>query len=174
MTDRKTDIRQKMILARQLLIEAAERIDEQSAIASTENPSWTVRDILAHVTGSEQGLLRNVERFLAGGELPAGFSLDVWNQRQVEKRRPMDISAMLANLEASRKEAWTLLDRLSEADMDVPGIHPAGFATTVAGLFLTIANHELDHGNEIRAALGLPVIEIADWRQAFAASGEKA
>lgn len=165
--DRKTPIRQYLTEARQLLLEAVAALDDETALLPTTNPEWRVRDILAHLAASERGLLRNVERFLAGGELPADFSLDVWNQRQVAKRRDATIADLLAELAASRAEVWAVLDRLDEADLDVSGTHPAGMRTTVAGLFYTIANHELDHGNEIRATLGLPIVRQADWRQAF-------
>ncbi len=166
--DRKTFIRQELAEARLLLLEAAAAIDDETAIAGTENPQWRVRDILAHLAGAERGLLRTVERFLARGELPPGFSLDIWNQRQVEKRQPAGVADLVAELAASRDEAWAMLDRLSDSEMDVAGLHPAGLPTTVAGLFLTIAYHELDHGNEIRQTLALPIVRRADWSQALA------
>lgn len=168
MSERKAVIRQQMEEARRLLMEAVAAIDAETAIASTENPNWRVRDILAHVAGAERGLLRTAERFLIGGELPPGFSLDIWNQRQVEKRQQAEIAELTAELAASREEAWAMLDRLTEDEINVPGLHPAGLRTTVAGLFLTIAYHELDHGNEIRQALALPITRRADWSQALA------
>lgn len=167
MSDRKTTIRQRLTEARELLLQAAAALDETTIVASTENPHWRVHDMLAHVAASERGMLRNVDRFLAGGDLPAGFSLDIWNQRQVDKRQAASVEELLAELEASRAEAWVLLDRLSDSDLDVQGVHPAGLRTTVAGLFLTIANHELDHGKEIRTAVGLPILMTADWQQAL-------
>ena len=171
MSDRKTKIRAEMKRAWELLLEAAVQIDETTAIASTENPAWRVRDILAHVSGAEGGLSATVQRFLAGTDLPDGFSLDYWNQRQVEKRAEKAVPDLLADMAASRAQAWVLLDSLSEEQLDVVGVHPAGFGTTVAGLFYTIANHELDHGNEIRRALGLPISVTADWRLALQTDG---
>ncbi|MCO6451092.1 MAG: DinB family protein [Caldilineales bacterium] len=172
MNDRKTHIRQKMEAARVLLVDVASQIDDGTAVASTENPNWRVRDILAHVSAAEAGLLATVQRFLAGTELPPGFSLDYWNQRQVEKRAEAGVADLLAALADSRSQAWALLDSLRESDLDVVGVHPAGFRTTVAGLFYTIANHEIDHGNEMRRAMGLPVKVTADWKLALQMEGE--
>jgi len=166
MATEKETIRQRLQAARALLLDAAAHIDETAAVASTENPNWRVRDILAHVAGAEMGLLRTAERFLAGGELPPGFDLDLWNQRQVEKRDERSIAELIAELEASRGAVWRMLDALSPAQLAVTGAHPAGFRTNVAGIFHTIANHELDHGNEIRAALGLPITQQARWQEA--------
>ena len=167
MTDRKELIRQQMQEARILLLEALADLDDDMAVASTENPEWRVRDILAHLAGSEPGLLNTIERFLAGIELPAGFDLDRWNRGQVRKQADSTIESLVLSLQSSREQTGLLLDRLSEEDLDVVGTHPAGFRTTVEGIFFTIANHELDHGNEIRTTLGLPVTRQADWSQAM-------
>jgi hypothetical protein len=142
------------------------------AVASTENPEWRVCDILAHLAGAEPGLLSTIKRFLTGTELPPDFDLDRWNRRQVEKQADLSIEDLVLSLQESRRQAWPLLDSLSEEDLDVVGTHPAGFRTTVEGIFTTIANHELDHGNEIRHALGLPVSMETDWRAVFNHSKE--
>lgn len=167
MSDQKEFIRRQLQEARTLLLEAVTGLDDDMAVASTENPEWRVRDILAHLAASEPGLLHNINRFLAEEELPSGFDLDRWNRRQVAKQSATTVEDLLLALQTSRKQALAMLDSLSEDDLAVTGTHPAGFDTTVAGIFLTIANHELDHGNEIRTALGLPVIKQADWKQAM-------
>ena len=172
MTDRKELIRQKMEEARALLLGAVADLDDNMAVASTENPEWRVRDILAHLAMAEPGLLSTVQRFLAGTDLPPGFDLDRWNRSQVKKRANQNIESLVLSLQTSREQAWLLLDSLSAENLDVVGTHPTGLTTTVEGLFLTIANHELDHGNEIRTALDLPVTEQADWHQVMQAQQE--
>ena len=164
MTDQKAAIRERMETARRLLLEVIEQLDDETAMTSTENPKWTLHDILAHLSAAERGLLATIQRFLSGTELPEGFDLNYWNERQVEKRKDRTVAELTADLRASREQAWQLLDSLGETELAVTGTHPAGFRTTVAGIFYTIANHELDHGNEMRRALGLPIVEEADWR----------
>lgn len=162
-SERKTHIRHYMQAARQALLEVLEHIDEDARVTPTENPQWRVGEIVAHLAASEKGMLRNVDRFLAGQELPEGFSLAYWNERQVTKRAQTPLQDLVAELKASREQAWAILERLRESELDVAGTHPAGFRTTVAGLFYTIANHELEHGNEIRRALGLETPLQPDW-----------
>ena len=159
MSERKEQLRQQLNEARAYLLAVAEQIAPEQALASTENPLWNVHDILAHITISERGLQGTIRRFLAGQELPADFSLDIWNRRQVDKQREQSIGGLLASLAASRQDTWALLDSLSEEQLDVPGAHPAGFRTTVAGIFRLLAFHERDHGQQIAAALGLPTAE---------------
>ena len=104
-----------------------------------------------------------VQRFLAGGALPENFSLDYWNQRQVEKQKERSVSDLLAGLAASRVDTLALLDSLSDDQLTVRGMHPAGFESSVGGIFKVIAHHERLHGQEIALALGLPVETRATW-----------
>ena len=109
---------------------------------STENPLWNVHDLLAHLAIAERGLQATVKRFLAGEALPDGFSLDYWNQRQVAKLKERTVVEMLAGLQAGRQETLAVLDSLTDDQLAIRGVHPAGFETSVAGVFRVMAWHE--------------------------------
>ena len=163
MTDRRQRIHTELAQSRAYLLSVAEQIGPEQAVASTENPAWNVHDLLAHLAGAERGLQGTVQRFLAGQPLPEGFSLDFWNQRQVEKQKERSVADLLAGLQASRVDTLALLDSLSDEQLAVRGLHPAGFETSVGGIFRVMAMHELDHGQEIALALGLPVEKRVQW-----------
>jgi uncharacterized protein (TIGR03083 family) len=163
MTDRKQRIRDQLAESRAYLLSVAGQISPDQVLASTENPAWNVHDLLAHLAGAERGLQGTVQRFLAGQPLPEGFSLDYWNQRQVEKQKERSVADLLAGLAASRMDTLALLDSLSDEQLAVRGLHPAGFETSVGGIFRVMAMHELDHGQEIALALGLPVEKRVQW-----------
>ncbi len=163
MSDRKQRIHTQLAESRAYLLSVAERIGLEQAVASTENPAWNVHDLLAHLAVAERGLQGTVQRFLAGQPLPDGFSLDYWNQRQVAKQKERSVADLLASLEASRVDTLALLDSLSDEQLAVRGVHPAGFETSVGGVFRVMAMHELDHGQEIALALGLPVEKRVQW-----------
>jgi len=156
-------IRARLEEARQELLDVLGKITPDTEVKSTENPAWTVHDIAAHVTLSERGLQATIQRFLEGVELPADFSLDVWNERQVKKAQARTLANMIAGLTASRKETLELLESLTDEQMAVEGMHPAGFRTTVAGVFKVMAYHERLHGAEMARALGLPAPHIPAW-----------
>lgn len=163
MTDRKQRIHDQLAESRAYLFSVAEQISPDQVLSSTENPAWNVHDLLAHLAGAERGLQGTVQRFLAGQPLPDGFSLDYWNQRQVEKQKERSVADLLAGLQASRVDTLALLDSLSDEQLAVRGLHPAGFETSVGGIFRVMAMHELDHGQEIALALGLPVEKRVQW-----------
>ena len=163
MGDRKQRIQTELAESRAYLLSVAEQISPEQTLASTENPVWNVHDLLAHLAGAERGLQATVQRFLADQPLPDGFSLDYWNQRQVEKQKERSVADLLAGLEASRIDTLALLDSLTDEQLAVRGMHPAGFETSVGGIFRVMAMHELDHGQEIALALGLPVETRVQW-----------
>lgn len=163
MSDRKQRIVTQLAESRAYLFSVAEQIGPEQAIATTENPAWNVHDLLAHLAGAERGLQGTVQRFLAGQPLPDGFSLDIWNQRQVAKQQERSVADLLASLALSRVDTLALLDSLSDEQLAVRGLHPAGFETSVGGIFRVMAMHELDHGQEIALALGLPVEKRVEW-----------
>ena len=156
-------IRARLEEARQELLDVLGQITPDTEVKSTENPAWTVHDIAAHVTLSERGLQATIQRFLDGVELPADFSLDVWNERQVQKAQTRGLDDMIAALTASRQHTLELLASLTDEQMAVEGMHPAGFRTTVAGVFKVMAYHERLHGAEMARALGLPAPHIPAW-----------
>ena len=163
MTDRRQRIHTQLAESRAYLVSVAQQIGPEQTLASTENPAWNVHDLLAHLAVAERGLQGTVQRFLAGQPLPDGFSLDIWNQRQVAKQQERSVPELLASLEASRVDSLALLDSLSDEQLAVRGLHPAGFETSVGGIFRVMAMHELDHGQEIALALGLPVEKRVEW-----------
>lgn len=163
MSSRKQDLRAELTEARAYLLSVAGQIGPDQALNSTENPAWNVHDLLAHLAGAERGLQATVQRFLRGEDLPEGFSLDYWNQRQVEKAQARSIDDLLASLAASREGTWALLDSLGDEQLAAAGRHPAGFDTTVAGVFRILALHERDHGQELAAAIGLDPGERVEW-----------
>jgi uncharacterized protein (TIGR03083 family) len=163
MSDRKQRLYDQLAENRAYLLSVAGQIGPEQAVASSENPQWNVHDLLAHLAVAERGLQGTVQRFLVGQPLPEGFSLDIWNQRQVAKQQERSVAELLASLESSRVETLALLDSLSDEQLAVRGLHPAGFESSVAGIFRVMALHELDHGQEIALALGLPVEKRVEW-----------
>lgn len=134
---------------------------------ATANPKWTVKDTFAHLAASGPGLLATVERFLEGRDLPDNFSLDYWNERQVQKRADVSAQALLDEVRAAHERAKAMLTTLSDEQLAVRGTHPAGTEISVAGVFHLIAQHELAHLADVAQALEIPVAYRASWRDPF-------
>ncbi|MEI2690600.1 MAG: maleylpyruvate isomerase N-terminal domain-containing protein [Anaerolineae bacterium] len=104
MTNRRQRIHSELAESRAYLLSVAQQIGPDQVLASSENPAWNVHDLLAHLAVAERGLQGIVQRFLAGEALTEGFSLDIWNQRQVAKQKERSVAELLASLALSRVE----------------------------------------------------------------------
>jgi uncharacterized damage-inducible protein DinB len=156
MTDRKQAIREHLAATRAALLQVTSRLsadDWQRTVASSEG-AWTVKQVIAHVASAEPGQLVTGQRMLTGeAKLGEGFSLDFWNQRQVEKRKDQTPQALLDEMAASRQKLLAWVEGLGDTDLDKSGQHGRGDVITVEQLCYRVGEHEAEHAAEIRRAL---------------------
>ena len=100
-----------------------------AAVAVPACPSWSVRDVLAHVTGLYSDIV--------SGNI-GGAATDAWTAAQVEARRSMTIDELLAESDEVGPKLAAMID-------DFPGRYGA---QVVADLAV--------HEHDIRGALGRP------------------
>ncbi|QLQ06853.1 MAG: maleylpyruvate isomerase N-terminal domain-containing protein [Anaerolineae bacterium] len=101
LAERKNRLRHKLAKARAELMTILQQVQPADATRSTENPLWTVRDLVSHLAVAEVGLQSTVKRFLAGAELPPDFDLNTWNERMVQRAQSRTLEDLLAGLQAS-------------------------------------------------------------------------
>src|SRR5262249_16352217 len=122
MSDRKALLLHRITAGRAALTAAIESIGDNEWDHPTSNPSWTARDLLTHLSIAEPGLLARMRRILDGtSQLPPGFDLNLYNQRQVAKRQGESVATLRAALDDSRPQVLALLDGLSDEQLDVRG-----------------------------------------------------
>lgn len=141
--------------ARRDTVALAKSLTPQELALALREGTWTVKDMLVHMTTSEAGLV-NTARRIAKGHAHArpGFNIHDFNQQQVEKHRSTEVDALLAELEASRAEMRRALQEMSEVDLAAQGFMSSGSATDVVGVFRRIGEHEREHCRDIREAIG--------------------
>jgi len=156
MSDRKQAIRQHLEVTRAALLDliaGLEAKDWDRPVASSEG-AWTVKQALAHLAAAEPGQLGTGQRMLTSeAKLGEGFSLNIWNQRQVAKRKDRAPADLLNDMAASRQQLLAWIDGLAEADLDKSGQHARGDVITVEQLCFRIGEHEAQHAAEIGRAL---------------------
>ncbi len=156
MSERKVAIRRHLEQTRAEVLAIASQLreDDWEKPVQGEGGKWTARQVLAHLAAAEIGQMSRIQRVLAGERyMPEGFNLDVWNDRQIQKRENQRVEDILKDLEASRQALLQLLDSLSEEQLDIEGQHAIGAMMTVEQMFYHLGNHERDHAAELRQAL---------------------
>jgi len=110
--------------------------------------TWSIRDIIAHISGWQQEMTPALER-LARGERPisAGVSyddVDVWNARFASARRGREVTDVLLELDRTH-------ERFMHAAAQVPDDRYVPDKTAWKIVDLNGAHHYREHGDEIRA-----------------------
>ncbi len=159
MTDRKQAIREQLAATRAPLMALAERLNAAGPAAwetrvQGDDGRWTARQVFAHLSASEAGQLKTLQGIADGGEgVPAGFDLDRWNNRTVEKQADRSGPDLVAALQASRRDLLATLDALTPEQLDRAGRHGRGDTVTVESIFYRIGEHEQEHVNLMERVL---------------------
>jgi uncharacterized protein (TIGR03083 family) len=150
MSDRKQALRDRLKAGRAALDAAILGLTDDDWDRPTSNPAWTARDLLTHLTIAEPGLLLRTRRILEGtSQLPPGFDLNVYNERQIAKRRGESVSTLRSALDESRGQLLSFLDSLDDDQFDQRGWHASGREVTVSEMFEILAWHEETHAKDI-------------------------
>ena len=127
-------------------------------VYSSEEGTWTVKDLLGHLADGERGNLGQAKRLVAGKQtVPEDFDLDRWNRgavRRASEKSPADLLELIA---ISYAGALAFLDTLGESDLDKVGLHSSGETMTTGGFLRRMVNHRLEHVTDIQSELEKPV-----------------
>jgi len=103
---------------------------EEKEWGKKASDKWTAKDYLAHlVVGQEETSNRVTRQAIAGqpGEIP-GYrgreGINEYNQEMLAQVRDLPVPELLGRLKATVEEHLSMLDGLSEADLDKPVVHP--------------------------------------------------
>jgi len=114
-------------------------------------PTWTIKHILAHLSGWDEACIATIEAFLNGDQFatPAARGVDFYNAHSVETRQELDFDHIRREYEFTRTQYKTLLERLPAEKIDEVVVLPWGERAPIARLITAFADHEAGHAVEI-------------------------
>ncbi|MCA1817861.1 MAG: DinB family protein [Acidobacteria bacterium] len=154
---------------RRRLVARVEGLGEARANASAGG--WSVAQIVEHLSRTERGVARTLEKILseaAGGDGDATrafapFSLDDYVERSRERKfeapefirpRGLALTESLARLRESRAQLESLRPRFESADYSRQFAHPAFGMLNVGQWLAFVGMHEERHLRQIERTLG--------------------
>jgi hypothetical protein len=157
MSDQKADLRMKLTASRQEMLALMGGLDEAAwgTAVFAEDASWSVLDLLRHVTDAENSMTALMARIRDGGEgVPEDFDLDRWNASRLKKIQTKTPTDLVADMQQNRTNLFAFMESLTEEDWQKKGRHGSGRIMTIEEICHIIADHERLHAADIRAALG--------------------
>ena len=120
----------------------------------SEDPGWTVQQVLAHfitIEWSMHWLFRNI---LSGGEgSPQDFDLDRYNESQTRKLDGVPLDELIDQLRQVRQETIGIVSAMTESDLDREGRHAFHGHGKLERFIRWAYEHTQIHEDEIRAVL---------------------
>lgn len=115
---------------------------------------WTVHTLVSHLADSERGMLGQAQRAVEGKmTIPDDFDLDRWNRGVARKSASKTIPEFLDQIQTAHQGCLEFLETLDEDKLDIQGRHASGEMLTIEGFLRRIAQHRLDHVNDVKKVL---------------------
>jgi len=121
-------------------------------------PSWTIRHLLAHMTGWDDATIDALRPHVVDhpASVPAICSLDEYNSSTVTSRKDLDYEHVLKEWRLTRQVLRTIIEQLPEDKLFSPVVVPWGEKSTVTYLVEMFRDHEQEHIRDILVWLKHP------------------
>lgn len=80
--------------------------------------SWSVKDILAHIVGWEDEVLKQFKVFLVNPDVDDTYDIDSFNESSVSSRKNKTWNEIIEELKSAQKELLAFISTLSQKDID--------------------------------------------------------
>ena len=123
------------------------RIDPQSQIY----PGWTIKDMLAHMTGWDDATIDSLRSHVVDRppSVAAIRSLDEYNLSTVTSRQDLNYEQVLKEWRLTRQVLRTLIEEMPADKFLEPVVVPWGEKSTVSFLVEMFRDHEEEHVRDI-------------------------
>ena len=144
--DERMQLIEQLDQARQMMRKVVDQIDPNMEIYA----GWTIKHLLAHITGWDDSTISCLEAHIAGDapSTPAARGIDYYNSQTVETRQFLDLDHVIREWEFTR-------ERLKELILEMPGdkfeqtlVVAWGSKGTVRELVDIFSEHEEEHAVE--------------------------
>jgi len=114
-------------------------------------PLWTIREILAHITGWDDAVIASLNAHIAGREpgTPASRGIDAYNVSTVSTREGLDYDHIYREYIHTRA---TLIDLVNNMPLEKAAqrfVVPWGGEGDLAGLLKIFIDHEIEHAEDV-------------------------
>lgn len=132
-------------------IETLDHIDEKIEIY----PSWTVKEIVAHLIGWDRAASDSLASFIQGGvpDAVAINGVDAYNEETLAQYNGLSLGQLVQEWEKERQRLLDTMTALEEKQLKAKITYPWGGEDTISRMLVFLANHDTAHTNDIIAVI---------------------
>jgi hypothetical protein len=114
-------------------------------------PTWTIKHLLAHISGWDEACIAAIQAFLGGTEpgTPAVKGIDFYNAQSVETRQYLPYEHVRKEWEATRETFKSLIHQVPDGQIHDDLLTPWGTHSSVIKMVEIFVYHEAQHAKEI-------------------------
>lgn len=148
------DILQRLEQARSHLAELLPKVDPTREIY----PGWTIRQLLAHITGWDDNTIASLLAHQSGKTLAmsAVRGFDEFNKRAISSRQDLDLEHIVEEWSATRAKLVALFAELPEEKFRATLVASWGKRVSVTELVEVFIGHEESHTRDLQEWLKDP------------------
>jgi hypothetical protein len=122
------------------------------------SPTWTVKEIIGHIAGWDDATIEMLRAHVTGDPLdaPQWVTIDHYNARSVETRRPLTYEQTVGEWEQTRTQLKAMIEDMPADKVPEPMEFLWGQSGTVAQLVAIMAHHEADHATKVEQQKSIP------------------
>lgn len=115
-------------------------------------PLWTIREILAHISGWDDSVIAVVECLRDGSvpTTPAAAGIDAYNAATVATREGLDYDHVYCEYIETRKQLLGLLAELDDSKLTETTTLPWGGYGSVQQIIAIFVEHEYEHAGDVQ------------------------
>lgn len=142
---------QRMINARSSIETLIPRIDPCREIY----PGWTLKDLLAHITGWDEVVVLTLNSHLTGEppSIPPILNLNTYNAHSVSSRKDLSFPDVFKEWRLIRSNLMSILEQFPHENSLDPILVPWGGDLTITSLVKIFCEHEQIHCNDLQTWL---------------------
>ncbi len=125
-----------------------DEVDKQHMIY----PLWTIREIVAHLSGWDDAAIGFVNALLKGETppIPAPRGPDVYNEETVSTREGLGYDHIIREYVGTRKKLIALVSQMTEDMVIQKSILPWGGEGTLEDIIQVFGPHEMEHVMDVK------------------------
>ena len=133
--------------SRAKMVAHLEEIDKNRKIY----PLWTIREMLAHLSGWDDAVIAFIQSLMAGKipATPAARGLDAYNAETVATREGLDYDHIYREYIQTRKVLLQLLQEVPDDKVNEQYILPWGARGTLVDIINIFGPHEEEHAEDV-------------------------
>jgi hypothetical protein len=145
--DKRTELIQRLERSRAMMVAHLDKIDQNRKIY----PLWTVREIIAHLSGWDDATIAFIRAIITGNEpaTPAARGIDVYNAETVATREGLDYDHVYREYLETRRVLLEEIRQMPEELTTTPYILPWGGNGTLEDMINIFGPHEEEHAEDV-------------------------